>query len=121
MIGTLAGEEGQILRMSVPAGSPPGGGGSRSSGPYRGRPGEVIDPTQVPVYRGGQSLQAKPGEVKVGKDGLVQPTHGVSLETDPSGLGRFGGANRVKSIPDELQIMQRGSRDVHFKVCRRSQ
>lgn len=85
-------------------------------GAYHGKPGEVIDPRKVDVYRGGRSLEVKPGEIKVGRDGLVQPTHGLSLETDPSGLGRFGGASRVRSIPDELQIVQRGKRDTHFEV-----
>jgi hypothetical protein len=86
------------------------------SNPYRGKAGEILDPTQVEVYRGGRSLQVKPGEIKVGKDGLAQPTHGISVETDPAGLGRFGGASRVKSIPDELQIVQRGTRDTHFEI-----
>ena len=63
----------------------------------------------------------KPGEVKIAKDGLVQPTHGISLETDPSGLARFGIVNKVKSIPDELQIIQRGKRDTHFEVVPKQQ
>src|SRR5437870_6430341 len=87
-----------------------------SSSPYRGKPGEVIDPTKVDVYRGGRSLEVKPGEIRVGKDGLAQPTHGLSLETDPSILSRFGSASKVKSIPDELQIIQRGKRDTHLEA-----
>lgn len=90
-----------------------------SSGPYRGKAGEVVDPTQVDVYRGGKNLEVKPGEVKVGYDGLVQTTHGLSLETDASSLTRFGSVNRVKSIPDELQIIQRGKRDTHFEIVPR--
>ena len=85
-------------------------------GPYRGKPGEVFEPTKVNVYRGGESLEVKPGEVRLGKDGLVQPTHGISLETDPSSLARFGGASKVESIPEELQIIQRGKRETHFEV-----
>ncbi len=87
-----------------------------ASGPYRGKPGEVIDPAKVDVYRGGRSLEVKPGDVKVGRDGLVQPTHGLSFNTDPTGLGRHGGACRVRSIPDELQLVQRGTRDTHFEA-----
>ena len=83
--------------------------------PYRAKPGEVVDPTKVDVYRGGDSLTVKPGEVKV-SGGKVQPTHGVSLETDPCGLDRFGGAKKVVSIPDELQIIQRGKRDTHLEI-----
>jgi hypothetical protein len=70
----------------------------------------------VTVYRGGDNLEVKPGEVKVGNDGLVQPTHGMSLDTDLSVLGRFGSAHKVKSIPGELKIMQRGRRDTHFEI-----
>jgi hypothetical protein len=87
-----------------------------STGPYRGNAGEVVEPTKVSVYRGGDSLQVKPGEVRVRYDGLVQTTHRVSLETDASSLTRFGSVNRVKSIPDELQIIHRGKRDTHFEV-----
>jgi hypothetical protein len=87
-----------------------------STGPYRAKPGEIIDPTQVSIYRGGESLEVKPGEVRLGNDRLVQPTHGISLESDPSILARFGGAKKVGSIPVELQIIQRGKRDTHFEV-----
>jgi hypothetical protein len=85
-------------------------------GPYQGQPGEIIDPSAVPVYRGGQSLDLKPGDIRVGKDGLVQTTHGISLDTDPSCLAPFGGARRVVSVPDGLQIKQRGRRPTHFEV-----
>jgi hypothetical protein len=88
-----------------------------AANPYHGTPGEVIDPTKVDVYRGGTDLTVKPGEVKIDPlTGLVQPTHGLSLETDPSGLARFGGAHKVKSIPNELRIMQRGKRHTHFEL-----
>jgi hypothetical protein len=83
--------------------------------PYRAQPGEVIDPTKIDVYRGGSDLTVKPGETKV-INGQVQPTHGLSLETDPTRLGRYGGARKVVSIPDELQIIQRGKRDTHFEL-----
>ena len=104
--------------MANPGESTAAGGDQSApiSSPYRGKPGEVVDPTKVDVYRGGRSLEVKPGEIRVGSDGLVQPTHGPSLETDPSILGRFGGATRVKSIPAELQIIQRGKRDTHFEA-----
>jgi hypothetical protein len=88
------------------------------SGPYRGKSGEVIDPTKVNVYRGGSDLTVKPGETKV-VGGQVQPTHGISLSTDPASLARFGGAKKVLSIPDELEIVQRGKRDTHFELVPR--
>jgi hypothetical protein len=58
----------------------------------------------------------KPGDIKVGSDGLVQTTHGLSLDSDRARLAGFGGANRVESIPGELKIVQRGGRDTHFEV-----
>jgi hypothetical protein len=77
----------------------------------------VIDPTRVDVYRGGTDLTVRPGEIKIDRTtGLVLPTHGVSLDTDPSTLARFGVAKKVKSIPDELQIVQRGKRPTHFEL-----
>jgi hypothetical protein len=92
---------------------------AQGSGPYRARPGETVDPTQVDLYRGGRGLEVRPGEIKVGADGLVQPTHGISLESDPAALARFGGASRVRSIPAELRVVQRGRRDTHFEVVPR--
>jgi hypothetical protein len=50
---------------------------------YRAKPGEVIDATNADVYRGGRSLQVKPGDIKVGKDELLQTAHGISLDSDP--------------------------------------
>ncbi len=82
---------------------------------YHGKPGEIIDPEKIDVYRGGSDFTVKPGDTKV-VNGLVQPTHGLSLETDPAVLARFGGAKKIVSIPDDLQIIQRGKRDTHFEV-----
>jgi hypothetical protein len=83
--------------------------------PYQGKPGEIIDPSTVEVYRGGDDFTVKPGDTKV-INGTVQPTHGISLETDPAVLARFGGAKKIVSIPDELQIVQRGKRATHFEI-----
>ena len=92
-----------------------------SAGPYQAQPGEVIDPTQIPVYRGGTSLQVRPQDVKIDRrSGLVQPTHGLSIDSDPGQLQQFGGAHRVLSIPPELKIMQRGQRRTHFELVPRS-
>lgn len=83
--------------------------------PYQGSPGEVIDSASIDVFRGGTDWAVKPGDVRV-INGLVQPTHGPSLDTDPSRLGSFGGARRLVSIPSELQIIQRGKRATHFEI-----
>lgn len=96
-------------------------GGNRSEGmggttPYHGKPGEIIDLARVDVFRGGSDVTVRPGEVKIGRDGLVQPIRGLSVDTDPANLVRFGSARRIVSIPDELQIIQRGLRATHFEV-----
>jgi hypothetical protein len=88
--------------------------------PYEGSDGEEIDPSKVDVYRGGTDWTVKPGETKV-KDGMVQSTHGCSLDTDqtyPAVASR--GAHKVKSIPGELKIIQRGQRKTHFEVVPRA-
>jgi hypothetical protein len=52
------------------------------------------------------------GEVKI-KNGKVQPIRGVSLELDPAEAAKHGAPHPVKSIPDELEIVQRGKRPSH--------
>lgn len=84
--------------------------------PYQGKSGEIIDAAKVDVFRGGGDVTVKPGEVKIGADGLVQPTRGISVDTDAANVVRFGGSKRIVSIPDELQIIQRGIRPTHFEV-----
>jgi hypothetical protein len=70
------------------------------------------------VYRGGSSLQARPGvDVKVDSSGMVQPGRGISVNADPSGLEKFGGARQVESIPPELEIVQRGKNANHFEIA----
>jgi RHS repeat-associated protein len=71
-----------------------------------------------PVFRGGSSLAARPGvDVKVGTDGLVRPGRGISVNLDPKGLERFGGARQVVSMPDELQLVQRGANPNHYEIA----
>ncbi len=72
---------------------------------------------QVSVYRGGKEFKLKPGEYKINKEsGMVKTTHGVSLDTQPETVSKFGGAYRIESMPDELQIIQRGKRAEHFEI-----
>jgi len=79
--------------------------------------GQVISPTDVCVYRGGTTFQVRPGEIRVGNDGLVRTTHGLSVNTNPldQNVARRT-AMRIKSIPDELQIIRRGGGDTHFEI-----
>ena len=55
------------------------------------------------------------GEVKI-KKGMVQPTRGISLELDPADAAKHGVPHRVKSIPDDLEIVQLGRRPGHHEL-----
>ena len=88
-----------------------GGSGSANTTPkvdYKGEPRSV--------YRGGNSFEVKPGEVKFDANGNVRTSHGVSLDVNPGSVDKFGGAYEIESIPDELQIIQRGGRPEHFEI-----
>ena len=76
-----------------------------------------LDCTKTPVYRGGGDLTPKYhlGEVKI-RDGKVQPIRGISLELDPVDAARHGLPHRVKSVPDELEIVQQGKRPGHHEL-----
>ncbi|WP_210268695.1 beta strand repeat-containing protein [Rhizobium rhizogenes] len=78
------------------------------------------DDDETSVYRGGDKLTVRNIDVKVDKTtGLVQPGRGVSVNTDPSGLEKFGGAHKIDlgSIPDELELIQRGNSATHFEIA----
>jgi hypothetical protein len=77
----------------------------------------ALDCTKTPIYRGGADLTPKYhlGEVKV-KNGMVQPIRGPSLELDPADAARHGVPHRVKSVPDELEIVQQGRRPGHHEI-----
>jgi RHS repeat-associated protein len=73
--------------------------------------GEVRYPTQdftrdasgnLVLYRGGPSFEPRPGEYKLNPDGTVKTTRGVSVNTDPTAVERFGGAYEIKMMPPEL-------------------
>src|SRR4029077_7095343 len=83
--------------------------------------GGGLDCTKTPVFRGGGDLTPKYslGEVKI-KNGKVQPIRGVSLELDAADAAKHGVPHRVKSIPDELEIVQQGKRPGHTKSGRKS-
>ena len=71
----------------------------------------------VSVYRGGSDFTIKAGEIKIDKaTGMVTSTHGVSLDVNPNTVSKFGGAYKIDSLPDGLQIIQRGSRAEHFEI-----
>jgi hypothetical protein len=82
-----------------------------------------LDYTKTPVYRGDGTKVARPNvDIKVDKKtGLVIPEKsGLSVHVDQQKLlGRFGSAPRVKSIPDELQIVQQGKDPGHYGITSR--
>jgi len=88
----------------------PGADNSPAEGPT------TVDPAKTPVYRGGTDMTIKPDEMRVGADGMVRPTHGPSVSTTPEGLEKFGGARQIESMPDGLQIIQRGRKPSHHEV-----
>lgn len=69
------------------------------------------------MFRGGANLTPKYylGEVKI-RNGRVQPTRGISLELDAADAALHGMPHRVMSIPDELEIVQRGKRPGHHEI-----
>jgi hypothetical protein len=68
-------------------------------------------------YRGGRSLQPRPGEVRIDPTtGLLRPTHGISIFDRPDNLDRFGGAYEVVAVPDKLRMIQRGRDPHHFEI-----
>ena len=69
------------------------------------------------IYRGGNDFTVKSNEVKMNpQTGNVKTSHGISLDVNPEALSKFGGAYRIETIPEGLNIIQRGSRAEHFEI-----
>jgi RHS repeat-associated protein len=69
------------------------------------------------VFRGGSSLIARAMDVKIDPaTGLLNTNRGISLSTDPNSLARFGGANEIESIPEQLEIKQVGQNADHYEL-----
>lgn len=79
-----------------------------------------LDCTKTLIYRGDGTKVARPNiDIKVDKKtGLVIPEKsGLSVHVDQQKLlSRFDTAPRVKSIPDELQIIQQGKDPGHYGI-----
>ena len=79
-----------------------------------------LDCTKTQVYRGDGTKVARPNvDIKVDKkSGMVIPEKsGLSVHVDQQKLlRRFASAPRVKSIPDELQIIQQGKDPGHYGI-----
>jgi hypothetical protein len=74
------------------------------------------------IFRGGSSLQARPIDFNVDPaTGMRKTTDGLSLDVSAEAMSRFGGAFRIESIPAELRIIQRGSKNLgHFEIVPRT-
>ena len=93
------------------------GGGYRQLTPQE--MASVIDAGGT-LYRGGSNITVREKiDVNI-KDGMVQTNKGPSLNMDPEKIKQFGGAYRVESMPDELQVIQRGQDPGHYEIVPKS-
>jgi RHS repeat-associated protein len=68
-------------------------------------------------YRGGGDFTIRDRDIKIDpQTGLLKTTHGISLNTDPNGLDKFGGAYRITNLPKSLKVIQRGKDENHYEV-----
>lgn len=68
------------------------------------------------LYRGGTDMTLKSGEYRLDSNGLVKPTHGLSVNADPNAVSKFGGAYKIQSIPEGLKVIQRGRNLMHYEI-----
>jgi hypothetical protein len=89
-----------------------------SKAPYVVQPKEAVDPTKIAVYRGGAKMKVRPRDWEYDENGLIKPTRGLSLNTDPDDywVVKLGGAYRVFNVPSELQIIQTGEAGTHVEL-----
>ncbi|HEX9990210.1 MAG TPA: hypothetical protein VGE45_17260 [Chloroflexia bacterium] len=77
----------------------------------------LFEPPVGLVYRGGSDLTPRKFDVDIdSRTGLLKPTRGVSVHMDPKSLEKFGGAYRIKSLPEGLQLKQRGKDLNHYEI-----
>jgi len=82
-----------------------------------------VDPLGWSFFRGAShgdtpSFAPRLGEYKV-QDGLVQPTHGVSVFDNPNSVTSKGFDPHqidINTVPDTLTIRQRGNDSKHFEI-----
>jgi RHS repeat-associated protein len=75
-----------------------------------------VPSTSPKYYRGGNDFTFKPNDVKLDANGMVKPTHGVSLFSSAQKIPTKFTVYRVTSLPKELQIIQRGKDLQHFEI-----
>ena len=76
-----------------------------------------LTPNGEEVYRGGTSLEVKPGEVPITKEGLVKMKNGPSVNTDIVKAAKFGVPTKIEYIPDGLMLVQRGNDLGHYVIA----
>jgi hypothetical protein len=65
------------------------------------------------------SFEPGPSDLKVGSDGIVKPTHGISVFNNPQSVvvkGFDPHAINPSSIPPQRRIIQRGKDPKHFEI-----
>ena len=67
-------------------------------------------------YRGGSDFTARESDVRIGKDGLLKTTHGISINKSAEAVSKFGVPHKITSIPNGLNIIQRGVNPMHFEI-----
>ena len=76
------------------------------------------DGNLVDVYRGGNDFTLKENEFKPGNSQTKYPARGLSVNSDPNKVATFGGAHKIVSIPEELEIIHTGTEKnpTHFDI-----
>ncbi len=67
-----------------------------------------------PIYRGIAPVRIN--DVKMDINGSVKTTHGISTDLDINSIPKRFTIKQIHSIPDGLQIIQRGSRETHYEI-----
>ncbi len=69
----------------------------------------------------GGSTRIGPNDIQVFKKGplkgLQKTNRGVSLDLYPENVAKHGVPHRVKSVPNELRIVQQGGRPEHYIIA----
>ena len=65
------------------------------------------------LYRGGNKMKVRNRDVDI-VDDLVQPTRGVSANSNPNAVLSFGGAYKVGAIPKGLRVKYTGG--THYEI-----
>ncbi len=67
----------------------------------------------VDLYRGGNDMTARDIDVKI-KDGMVQPTRGISVNSNINAVAKFGQPFKLGEIPNGLQVVLTSG--THFEI-----